>query len=573
MRRILFILFFLIFLSNLTFAQKMATPVNISKSEHASKWGQVAFGPEGIVHVIWEEDYNNAPGSDIFYVSYDGKAWKGPLNLKNSPTISAERPYIYCSPKGNIFVVWDQENECYLREYDPVSKTWLPAFKVSSGDYGGFEPCVTADAENNVYVFWYHDQAGRAYTRARIKGVWEGIKRMNSAARATQGAIAAAKNGWIWCIWREKQPDGEYKIYYSKRRKDTAWTPGKVMNPGGASASHPHMAIGQDNIPCVIYGDIDEATGHLQEIWLCKIDEKTNPRELAVGLTLQHYPRIAVDNNNNFHVAVQLGPGDFGMGVWYTNNIGGKWKEPETMPFSAGFTKLPGIAADGFGNVALVWACTWGAQDEEVWFTSLYPVVPKYFYPPVKALGTVPKKTQTEVTYKLTWEANPENNPDYLQGYNIYKKENEGSFELLASVDKSTFSYTYTSTDLSKKMQFGITTVSTSGGESNMEIFEFFYPPQNLSMFISLSRLKKGGGATYNLSWQANPDNNDARIQGYNIYKKEGDGNFEKIASLAKTTFSTSFTFPDASKRVKFAITTVHISGLESNMVIFGSQE
>jgi len=451
--------------------QTMSEPVNVSNTPGASKWAQVAFGPDGIVHIVWEEDYHDKPGSDIFYVSYDGKKFSEPYNLTNSPSVECERPYICTSPKGQVVVVWSHADESSIgvREYDPQQKKWLPIEYISK-NLGGEEPAVAADKDGNIYVIWFSE--GRVYSRAKINGKWEDIVRMSSVRRSTQVGIAAGKDGKVWAIWREKQSNGEYKIYYRRRAKKTSWTKAKEMNFRGASQTHPHIAVGPDNIPVVTYADVD--VGHQAEIWICTIDEKDNPREMVIGLALQHYSRIAIDNKGNKHLAWQIGPGDHGHGIKYTNNIGGEWNTPQLMPNSGGSPKLPGIAADDFGNVAVVWSSSISGRDKEVWFSSLYPVTPKKFLPPVNlnvSISISNLKKELEVTYNLSWDPNPENNDEFIKGYKIYKRENGGKFKSLVEVSKNTFSASFTFTNLQSKIQFGISTVSLSGAESEIVVF------------------------------------------------------------------------------------------------------
>ncbi|MCP2605301.1 hypothetical protein NLC29_04015, partial [Candidatus Aminicenantes bacterium AH-873-B07] len=451
--------------------QTMPEPVNVSNSAGASKWGQVAFGPDGIVHIVWEEDYHDKPGSDIFYVYYDGEQFSEPYNLTDTPNIECERPYICTSPKGQIIVVWNQGDgeKIGLREYDPQQKKWLPIEYISK-NLGGEEAAVGADKDGNIYVIWFSE--GRAYSRSKIDGKWEDIFRMSSVRRSTQVGIAVGKNGRVWAIWREKQANGEYKIYYRKRTKKSKWSKAKEMNFGGASQSRPHIAIGPDNVPVVVYSDVD--VGYEREIWLCTIDEKENPRELVIGAALQHYPRLAIDIEGNKHIVWQIGPGDYGKGIRYINNIGGTWNEPQLMPYSGGSPRVPGISADAFGNVAIVWESSIPGRDKEIWFSSLYPVTPKKFLPPINlnvSISINSLKKDIEVTYNLSWEPNPENDDDFIKGYNIYKREDSGEFKLFVKLSKNTYSVSFTFTNLQNKIQFGISTVSLSGAESEIVVF------------------------------------------------------------------------------------------------------
>lgn len=573
MKKFKLVLLLFLFSAGFSFSQSMLPPIKLAQTSNGVRWVQLAFGPDGVAHIVWEEDLYTGPGHEIMYVSYDGVKASAPINLKTASGVIGERPYISCGPKGHIAVVWGQEGSVYLRLYDPYQKKWQPVEPVKEG-YGGDEPCVAVDGEGNLYVFWYSDKDGRVYSRAKVGGSWEETKRLSSPARATQGAIAIGKDGQIWAVWREKEVSGEYKLWYSKRRKESSWTAPKKVNDAGASSSHPHIAVGPDNLCYVINGDIDESTGHNQEIWMIKIDEKTNPRELVIPLYLQHYPRIAIDKNGHKHVAVQIGGGDFGDGIRYTNNTSGRWSDPVTFP--AVWPKVPGISHDGFGNIGLSWSSMMGEGGlTTIWFTSLYPVSKKTFYPPqnLKASLSFDPQNPSQFTYNFSWEKNPSNKDEDLDGYQIYFKRGNSAYAPLLKVGKSALSASWTTSEFDESFQFAIATVALSGLESEMALFNLvypaIYPPLNAKVTINISNLRKNPEVTYNLSWQANPDNNEAYVKEYRIYKKEGTGDFTLFASVSKSTFTVQYIFP-ANRRIIWGIKAVSVLGKESEMIVFG---
>ncbi|MGQ9577892.1 MAG: hypothetical protein ACUVWQ_04655 [Candidatus Aminicenantales bacterium] len=563
----------MLFLASGLFGQSMRPPVKVAQTTNGVRWVQLAFGPDGVAHIVWEEDLYTGPGHEIMYVSYDGEKASTPLNLKTDAGVIGERPYIACGPKGHIAVVWGQESSVYLRVYEPSQKKWLGVERVKEG-YGGDEPCVAVDGEGNVYVLWYSDKDGRVYSRAKVGGSWEETKRLSSLARATQGGIAIGRDGQIWAVWREKEASGEYKLWYSKRRKETTWTTARRVNDAGASSSHPHITVGPDNFCYVVTGDIDEATGNDQEMWVIKIDEKNNPRELALPLYLQHYPRIAVDKNANKHVACQIGGGDFGDGIRYTNDIGGKWRDPVT--FGAVWPKLPGIAHDGFGNIGLSWSSMMGEGGyTTIWFTSLYPVSKKLFYPPLNLEASLSFDPQNpnQFTYNFSWAKNPQNKDDEIEGYQVYLKVGNAPYSPLVKADKFSLAASWTTTQFDETCQFAVSTVGLSGLESELAAFNISYPtinpPLNAQAKITMSGLRKNPEVTYNLSWQANPENNEAYVKEYRIYKKEGSGEFTLFAAVDKSTFAVQYNFP-GTKRIIWGIVAVSVLGKESSMVTFG---
>jgi hypothetical protein len=474
MKRLFFILISIALIWSIHFGQTMSAPVNVSNSPfNTSRWGQCAFGPDGMLHIVWDEDYHDAGGSDIFYVSYDGKNFSEPVNLKNSRNVDCGRPEICTNIEGGVFVVWDEHSGCYFVEYDPEDDKWSSPFQVSTQGWGGDESYVAADSYGNVYIAWFKETGGaKSYSRSRINGEWESIFRLSSGSRrSTQVGIAAGKDDRVWAIWREKMSPHEYKIYYRKRTKDTEWSAATKINWGGASQTHPWITVGPDNVPVVSYADIDRGTA-AAESFLCVIDEDQNPREKVVNLSLHHFSRVVIDGKLNKHVAWQIGPGFRGRGIRYRNNIGGQWNAVEIMPNSGAGPKCPGIAADNGGNVAVTWASSIPGRDQEVWLSTLYPVIP--LYPPINMslnITVTNLKGTPEIVYDLSWEPNPENDESRLRGYNIYKKENDGEWELLLSVNNSTHTASFTFTGAESRIQFGIKTVSIYDTEGEMAVF------------------------------------------------------------------------------------------------------
>ncbi len=78
------------------------------------------------------------------------------------------------------------------------------------------------------------------------------------------------------------------------------------------------------------------------------------------------------------------------------------------------------------------------------------------------------------VTYNLSWERNPENTDENVKNYRIYKKENDGEFELLGSLPSTTFSSVYSFDVLDKKILFGISTVYSFENEETESDIVFF---------------------------------------------------------------------------------------------------
>jgi hypothetical protein len=347
-----------------------------------------------------------------------------------------------------------------------------------------------------------------------------------------------------------------------------------AINDAGASWSHPGITVGPDNIPLVTTGDIDEDSGNNQEMWIITLNEQSNPRELAILSYLQHYPRVAADKFGRY-VACQIGGGDFGDGVRYTSRAGSTWRDPQTL--LGNWPKVPGISADGYGNVAVCWSSIRFGEGADILLASLGPISKKQVYAPQNPAASVAFEevnSVKQITYTFSWGANSQNKDNEMDGYQVYKRTSGGAWEPVVFVAKESLTAKYSITELTSGLEFAVATVLLSGLESTKVNFPAVqYPlgaPQNVSASYKLTGLKTTPLLKVDITWQANPANNDAFIQGYNIYKKEATGEFKLFKEVLKGQTSASFTFDTTETKLQFAMTTLTVFKLESSLVIIG---
>jgi hypothetical protein len=450
-------------------------PVNVSNSSVSSQWPAVCFGTDGMVHMVWVVTYS-ATSSDVMYVNYDGVTWSTPVKITATPDHGRTFPFIACNDKGTLAVVWEQSGgETWINVFDYVKRTWGTEEMVDEAWTGYLnKPKVALDPYGNIYCFYFTRGLGYAYTKCKINGVWEARFRVNlNRLRTKEGMIAVAGDGRIWVAYSNKMTNGQYKVYFRTRTKDTPFSGGRAPSPGKTTEEQAYLAVDPTtNIPWVTYMG-NEGTEGSNFVNLVKLDEKNYPRESVIPERLEHYPRLAIDSEGKGHVAVEIGQGDNGTGIIYTNNVDGPWTTPIDLPNSGGGPKLPNIAADPYGNVAVVWDSMIDMVPQ-AWFTSRYPVEIKHFYAPAGRsvkIGITGTMHDYALTYTLSWAKNPDNNDKFIRGYRIYKKTGAGDYEFVVEVDKTVFSQSFNFTALLGKVQFAISTVSTAGFEGERVSF------------------------------------------------------------------------------------------------------
>ena len=566
MKRGFGLVFGLLLAAGLAYPQKLRTPIKVASTPNEARWSAMAFTPDGVAHIVWEDNPNDSPNHTIQYVTYDGTKASAPINLKNQTGGNAHWPHIAVGASGLIAVVWGEESNVYLRVFDPVKKQWLNTESVKSGA-GEDEPAVAVDPLDNIYVYWF--EPGISFSRAKIDGQWQDTVNLGTGARSKGGFIAAGNDGQVWVLWQEKGDDGNYKGLYRKRTASTPWTSPRHVNDAGASWSHSSMAVGPNNVPYVAKGDLDEATGTNQEIWVIKLDEESNPKTLAIPLFLQHFPRIAVDKNG-VHVACAIGPGDTGWGVRYTNNVGGEFMPFQT--FGAAWNKLPGIAVDGYGNVGVCWTSVRLGEGVDIWLATLQPIAKRTAATPKNPKGSIVSydATDSEVVYNFSWQANSDNNSNDLEGYRLYRHDAGTETDtLLFAIPKTSLKASYTTTQYGADTVFKITAIMKSGLESDKVSFGKIVMPAvpapkslKLAVFFDGVNASKAG---YNVTWQANPAVPTSSLKEYRLYKRAGAAAaWEYVLAVSKTSSVARTLITDYSAETQMTIVAVLNAGFES---------
>jgi hypothetical protein len=471
-------------------------PTNVSNSPNAhSQHPQVAFGPDGMVHMVYAEHYSSTT-SDIIYTTYDGVSWSTPQKITTVHNADCRFPNITVDSKNNMAVIWCQSNEQWVRFYDATQGAWADPELVAAAEFGfGSHPFVALDDYDNIYCFYYGMSVGHSYARCKINGVWEDqFSLSNTGMRGKFGSIAASPDGTIWAVWMQNPGVAPgYISCYRYRTKDTPWSEAtKIAATGTLEQVAPMVAIDTTTknsngkyIAYVVYMGAGLPEGN-NWILMTSLNADTKVKEIVVPNGSYHYPRMAIDGLGGKHVAMEMGQGDHGTGIGYTGQApeGGAWSPLYVFPDSIGWPRLPGISAEAFGNVAVVWdSITTGYYD--AYFTSLYPVELKHFYAPTNLGVNISYSgagSNYAVAYTLTWAANSENNDKYVKGYRIYyHKVGDQNWTALMDVDKNTLSQEIDvpSTlipDSTQKIQFGISTIALSGYTGN--IAPFYSPSQ-----------------------------------------------------------------------------------------------
>ncbi|MCX6564810.1 MAG: PKD domain-containing protein [Candidatus Aminicenantes bacterium] len=562
MKRVLFLsACAVLLLTSVPFGQTLGNAKLLYHTTDSVRWTQCAFGPDGVLWVVWVPgDTNSASGGPVWVLSYDGTTISEPVDVTDTTGVLANRPHISTTSKGHVLVSWGvvATKSIYLRIYDPKTG-WGTIETVSTGK-GGDEPCAFMDKSGNVHVLFGDETGGVVYARSKINGVWETEAKLSSGF-GKQGSLAFGSDGTAHAVWIERVGTSNvFENYYSSRTAAATWAAKEGVSGQSGSSNHPWVTVGPNNMPVMVWEDLPypDTPAKGSEIRVLAIGSTV---ELAIALFYQHFPRVVVDRNGIIHVACQTGGGDAGNGIRYTNNGSGVFRTVQAI--SAVYPKLPGLAADPYGNVAATTSSyvTGSGGGTDIWAYSINPIVA--IPPPVAAFNFSPVTGYPPLT--VSFRAVPSYGPNGVE-VNYDWMFGDGGTASGRNVN-----HVYQTAGTYNIRLAVIDSLGRTDQEIKSIVIKKTNPlaPVNLSATIVMSRFWQNPEITFNLFWAANPANIPEHIEGYAIYMKADGGDYVRLLTVSPSTFSASFAFTDLKVNRYFAVSTLGKGGTESPWVYF----
>jgi hypothetical protein len=130
------------------------SPKTVLATDAAFSRGPViAAGEDSTLHVVWHDGENL--GGDIFYAKYDGTAWQATESIVSGGT-EVSRPSVAVDGSGGVHVVWEDyrygESKIFLMSHD--GSGWSDPVRLSEGDGVSILPTVTARGSGEISVVW-----------------------------------------------------------------------------------------------------------------------------------------------------------------------------------------------------------------------------------------------------------------------------------------------------------------------------------------------------------------------------------------------------------------------------------
>ncbi len=183
----------------------------------------LAVDSDDNVHVVWR-----VSSGAIEYKKFDGVAW-GTTQTLTYPD-SPGPPAVAAGPEGRLHIVWDDSvdtgmgydvPEVFYKGFD--GSAWGEDIRISTHPADSYNATVAVDDTGDVSVMWMDDRSGDTdiYFRVFNGSTWEPERCLTSAYRESRYPfVCAGTEGKLHVVWSDRR-DENYEIYY------------KVRDPGG----------------------------------------------------------------------------------------------------------------------------------------------------------------------------------------------------------------------------------------------------------------------------------------------------------------------------------------------------
>lgn len=356
---------FVLFFSQLFFAQTWSAPKRLTWNSGGSVVPVITVDSGNIIHVVWED---NSPGNnELFYkFSTDGGSnWSAIRRLTWNAGWSMY-PSIAADKNTGIHVVWEDStsgnSEIFYKYSIDSGATWSTLKRLTWNPGSSSDVSITTDMVNGIHVVWqdYTPMNHEIfYKRSTDSGAtWSGLTQLTwNLAESSNPSITADSENGIHVVWHDNTP-GNYEIYY-KHSTDNGitWSGPKRLTWNKGNSFGPSITSDPNNRIHIVWQDV---TFGNYDIFHKYSTDNGNSWSLLKRLTWNRInlnePAITSDLNNGIHIAWHdktLGNDE----IFYRNstNSGVLWSKLTRVTWSGNGSWDPSIDADMSNGIHLVW--------------------------------------------------------------------------------------------------------------------------------------------------------------------------------------------------------------------------
>jgi len=157
-------------------------------------------------------------GDQIWLIRFDGTNWSEPMPVTENG-LDVWKPTIAIDGRGGIWVIWSQNLkgnwELMARRYDPISRQWGKAERLTNASGSDINAVATTDAKGTVWVAWQGWGDDNFDIWLMNLDERKPIRISTSNANDWSPAIAARKDGLVFVAW-DTYDRGNYDVWLAQ---------------------------------------------------------------------------------------------------------------------------------------------------------------------------------------------------------------------------------------------------------------------------------------------------------------------------------------------------------------------
>ncbi len=258
---------------------RWTSPDEVSAPDRQASSPEIAIGPGGILHVIWEEAWSeNSFGSTrIVHAEHDGARWLAPEFI-SPPWPASSSPSVAVDSLGRPHVAWldrgASASRCVVRYSFRDEGVWSTPRSLSATERVGREGrprIVMLDPDNPAVIWSDDDSRGNAevFWNHVASGSWLGEQPLSTIDQyhSEHADATLLPGGKLAVVWVDRRPEGLQPLV--RTFDGTSWGPIESGGPATWDMQRPALAAAGDFL-LLFYATtsgIEVRSSYLQPYW------------------------------------------------------------------------------------------------------------------------------------------------------------------------------------------------------------------------------------------------------------------------------------------------------------------
>jgi uncharacterized repeat protein (TIGR01451 family) len=278
------------------------------------------------VHIAWQESLPDS-SDDIYYIRRDSNGiWSTPLNITNDE-LASHYPQLAIDGNGIVHLIWrdDWFDIRYARRES--DGTWSTPWTIIAPPYSVSEPRLAVGNDGVVHTTWVAytpDEGGIEvhYAWRAADGTWSEPQSISHNPDEFEEAVhlshlAVDGTGTVHAIWTTRLHIAtEAFVYYARRPSGSDWSAPRNISSGTGKAEYAQLAIeGSKSVHVVWQGDISSP----YQIYYAHAasTEQTGDSNIAQAITIPASPSVST-----LSFLYQIDGASPSSGSWFNVQVG-----------------------------------------------------------------------------------------------------------------------------------------------------------------------------------------------------------------------------------------------------------